>query len=276
MSPLLWKSDDRVCALLGKGENLPFPLSVHLQVTTRCNLNCAGCWYKAAPTDLDPEFSFRLVEEMAEAGSAWLAIGGGEPMLWEPLEKLVSQAQNLGLKVAITTNGTLLRPVAPDRLHVSCDAMHGQPLEAVLQALQYYKSRRVVVGVNHIVTTAEDLRRLEELIPEVSTITLLLPKPPRPDKLPYETLMSFIEAHRSKVWLDPCLVRVLRARGLLRQGGCRQGVTSMYIDVHEQVARCSNVRQRHPYRGLLPTWRELACPPDRWQPEPCILRGPVK
>ena len=57
-----------------------------------------------------------------------------------------------------------------------------------------------------------------------------------------------------RLWVFP--VRVLRARegALLRQ-----------------AARCSNARQRHPYRGLLPTWRELACPPDRWQPEPCIL-----
>ena len=62
----------------------------------------------------------------------------------------------------------------------------------------------------------------------------------------------------------------------LRRGGCRQGITSMYIDVHGRAARCSNVRQRLPYRGLLATWRELACPPDKWQPEPCILRGLLK
>jgi len=275
LSPLLWKSD-KVCALLGEGESLPFPLSVHLQVTTRCNLNCAGCWYRESPADLLPDFALSLAEEMAQVGSAWLAIGGGEPMLWGALEELTERAHGLGLKVAITTNGTLLRPAAPDRLHVSFDAMHGLPAEAAMRALRYYRDRGAVVGVNHIVTTAGDLQRLEKLIPEVSTITLLLPKPPRPEELPYEALVRFIEAHRQRVWLDPCLGRVLQARGLLRRGGCRQGITSMYIDVHGRAARCSNVRQRLPYRGLLATWRELACPPDKWQPEPCILRGLLK
>ena len=268
----VWKAEGKAYALLGDGERLPFPVSVHLQVTTRCNLRCQGCWYRAAPTDLALGFALELARDMAQAGSAWLAVGGGEPMLWPPLGQLASYARSLGLRIAVTTNGTLLRQdVHADRVHASCDAMHGVPWRQVWQVLRHCKSQGAAVGVNHIVTTTEDLQALERIAPLVDTVTLLLRKPPEPHKLPDDALMGFIEKYRAQVWLDPCLGRVLGAKGLLRAQQCRQGVTSMYIDVQKRAARCSNVEKRLPYGGLIAAWERLACPPDRWQPEPCIL-----
>jgi len=273
----IWSSGSRACVLLGEGESLPFPLTVHLQVTTRCNLRCVGCWYrKRTQRDLPWSFAERLIHEMADAGSLWLAVGGGEPLVWPDLARLVSEARGLGIRVAITTNGTVYHEdVTPDRVHVSYDAMHGVPWPTLCEHLEQYRGQGALVGVNHVVTTPQDLQKAYQALRDgVDAVTLLLHKPPRLDGVPWGEVVGLIQAQPRKIWVDACLARVLEARGLISTDfPCRQGITSMYVDAHGRAARCSNVAERIRYTGLVSTWQQLASPPDEWEPKPCIVES---
>jgi MoaA/NifB/PqqE/SkfB family radical SAM enzyme len=87
------------------------------RVTDRCNLSCSFCAFDkrlAFPrTQTDPAEVMRFAKLLADYQSrtgdkvllSWL---GGEPLLWEPLERLTHDARALGLQVSATTNGTTL------------------------------------------------------------------------------------------------------------------------------------------------------------------------
>lgn len=95
------------------------------QVTERCNLTCPFCSYDRglewSRRDADPQrirqFGRGLAQYQRETGDAvlvcWL---GGEPLLWSPLAELSTEfAAGHGLRVATTTNGTVLESAAVRR-----------------------------------------------------------------------------------------------------------------------------------------------------------------
>ncbi len=100
------------------------------QVTEHCNLSCPFCAFdrsiKRLRADADPKRLLRFGEVLAqyqqETGDpvlvSWL---GGEPLLWEPLEKISSRFVHVnGLQVATTTNGTALRSAKTRRHLIDC------------------------------------------------------------------------------------------------------------------------------------------------------------
>jgi radical SAM protein with 4Fe4S-binding SPASM domain len=97
----------------------PFkPLYVKLKVFYGCNLKCEMCnhWRdrRAPPVSID---RFQTVmRELAELGTRKIHISGGEPMLRPQVPDLVEQASTLGIKVTMTTNGTLVDKFKAKRL----------------------------------------------------------------------------------------------------------------------------------------------------------------
>ena len=85
------------------------PAFVRILPTDRCNLKCSYCW------QLDNESSEMTFDEFKKylAKASKLNVGmiaflGGEPMLWEPLYKAISECSNYHILTDVTTNGTLL------------------------------------------------------------------------------------------------------------------------------------------------------------------------
>lgn len=89
----------------------PFkPLYVKIKVNYGCNLKCEMCKHwrmtREAPIPMD---RFReVITELAEMGAQKIHFSGGEPMLRPQLPDLVAQATGLGMRVTLTTNGTLI------------------------------------------------------------------------------------------------------------------------------------------------------------------------
>jgi MoaA/NifB/PqqE/SkfB family radical SAM enzyme len=91
------------------------PLYVKIKLLFGCNLRCRMCahWRGARPTQLPTERLEALLEEIAAMGCRKVHLTGGEPGLRGDLERLVRTAASLGLRVTLTTNGTLVtRPRA--------------------------------------------------------------------------------------------------------------------------------------------------------------------
>ncbi|WP_459814180.1 radical SAM (seleno)protein TrsS [Geotalea toluenoxydans] len=89
------------------------PCSVLLEVTQRCNLQCAVCFADAGPgetADLSLErISWLLQRSMVAAGPCNLQLSGGEPTLRDDLPEIIELARRVGYSfIQLNTNGIRL------------------------------------------------------------------------------------------------------------------------------------------------------------------------
>jgi radical SAM protein with 4Fe4S-binding SPASM domain len=87
-------------------------LTMELELTRACNLVCKYC-YAASGQPLSGELDYAeitdAVRQAKDAGARRIIIlGGGEPLLYPQLRGLIMHIHNLGLKMDIFTNGTIL------------------------------------------------------------------------------------------------------------------------------------------------------------------------
>jgi len=80
--------------------------------TRRCNLHCAHCYTDSAdrdyPGELSTDEALALVDQLSAAGSPVLLISGGEPLRRPDLLQVAAHARDQGMRVVLSTNGTLI------------------------------------------------------------------------------------------------------------------------------------------------------------------------
>lgn len=93
-----------------KSERKPNLKSLHLHLTSRCNLNCDHC-YNAVQSrtieDIPTTTVFRLIDEFTQMGGQHLTLSGGEPMLHQDFKNIIRYASS-NLETRLLTNGTLI------------------------------------------------------------------------------------------------------------------------------------------------------------------------
>lgn len=133
---------------------------LRISITDRCNLRCVYCtywkeWQKRPPAEiLRYEELLRVAAVAAEAGVRKIRVTGGEPLVRRGIVGFLQELQRLpGIdQVCLTTNGVLLRELAPAiynagvrHLNVSLDTLKreryrqitgGDHLPAVMAGLQ--------------------------------------------------------------------------------------------------------------------------------------------
>src|SRR5512134_3544916 len=94
------------------------PLYVKIKVNYGCNLKCEMCkhWRETREPPISMERFKEVVIELGELGCKKIHFSGGEPMLRPQLPELVEHATQLGMRVTMTTNGTLIDKVKAKRL----------------------------------------------------------------------------------------------------------------------------------------------------------------
>ena len=107
----------------------PFPKSVKIEITSRCNYNCSYCGHKNSTRklgDMAPKLLYRLLRELKsldiqEVGLFLL----GEPFLVKELPMYIKYAKTIGIPyVFITTNGSLCSPeVLMDVVEAGLDSL---------------------------------------------------------------------------------------------------------------------------------------------------------
>lgn len=222
-----------------------FPLSCHILITSKCNLNCPGCFYKSNNSlKLASEINFekisRILYELKQAGTRSIAFGGGEPLLHPEITKICALAKKLGFYLAITSNGTILRKdIECDRIHFSFDKIHPVDFRTILKAIQFYRKKIKKIGINHVLTDKESLEKALSM--PVECLTLLLEKPVSrfTEWQRLSELYSFsLNSKKKKVWFDACLMKYWKGVE------CKQGKLSMSIDAELGCSRCSNVKKK--------------------------------
>ena len=80
--------------------------------TRRCNLHCAHCYTdsfdREYPDELTTDEALAMVDDLAAFGSPVLLISGGEPLRRPDLPAVAAHAVSRGMRVVISTNGTLM------------------------------------------------------------------------------------------------------------------------------------------------------------------------
>jgi radical SAM protein with 4Fe4S-binding SPASM domain len=93
------------------------PLSVHLDITYRCNERCEHCYLEHEGHDeLSSDEIRALLDQLAEAGVFFLTISGGEPFLRPDCFEIITHARSLGFNVKLKTNALLIREREAARL----------------------------------------------------------------------------------------------------------------------------------------------------------------
>src|SRR5512136_458640 len=81
-------------------------------VTRRCNLKCVHCYSSSQnilySDELTTQEGKRLIDDLAASGSPVLLLSGGEPLMRQDLPELAQYAVDKGMRVVISTNGTLI------------------------------------------------------------------------------------------------------------------------------------------------------------------------
>ena len=86
------------------------PLYVKLKLIYGCNLKCAMCnhWRETRERPLSLDRLRATLRDLAELGCRKIHFSGGEPLLRSGVPGLIAFAAELGLRVTMTTNGTLV------------------------------------------------------------------------------------------------------------------------------------------------------------------------
>ncbi|MBI2890778.1 MAG: radical SAM protein [Nitrospirae bacterium] len=101
------------------------PIQVVFEVTVRCNLRCHHCYNfdRAEPRplarsreELTPEEVLSIIDQLAEAGTLYLAFSGGEALMHPNLLDFVGQARRRYMLVRLKSNGIRLTPAAAREL----------------------------------------------------------------------------------------------------------------------------------------------------------------
>jgi MoaA/NifB/PqqE/SkfB family radical SAM enzyme len=86
-----------------------------IAVTNACNARCRFCSFPQVPAAkrvmADPAGLLSGLASARRAGVRFLSITGGEPLLYPELPAFLLRARELGIKVVLCTNGSLLTPL---------------------------------------------------------------------------------------------------------------------------------------------------------------------
>jgi radical SAM protein with 4Fe4S-binding SPASM domain len=100
-----------------KALGLGVPLSVHIDVTYRCNERCEHCYLEHdGENELTTAELRSFLLQFAEAGVFFLTISGGEPLLRRDCFEIIESARELEFNVKLKTNAVLVREKEARRL----------------------------------------------------------------------------------------------------------------------------------------------------------------
>lgn len=97
-------------------------LSVHWELTYRCNERCTHCYLDVLPPgaqvpgELTTEEAYQLIDQLAELGALTITFSGGELFLRHDAFDICTYARQNGFAIRLFTNGLQLKPAIADRI----------------------------------------------------------------------------------------------------------------------------------------------------------------
>src|SRR5581483_9092735 len=144
--------------LTDRAERVAAPLSALFELTGRCNLDCGHCYLDIAhpPEELTTAEACAVVDQLADAGTLFLTLTGGELFLRPDALAIARHARARGLALRLFTNATridarLAREIAAVRplgVEVSIYGTHADVHDGVTKRRRTL--RRTLRGLLHL------------------------------------------------------------------------------------------------------------------------------
>ena len=101
--------------LFAKAARNCIPLYGVLELLPLCNLNCDMCYVHLSKQEMQSQGRLRsldewisLAKQMKDAGTLFLLLTGGEPLLFHQFKELYCALKDMGMILTLNTNGTLI------------------------------------------------------------------------------------------------------------------------------------------------------------------------
>lgn len=241
-------------------------------LTSRCNLSCRHCYRDSASTvkrqeaELSDEKCITLVAEIKELNPPIVLLSGGEPLLRRNIFEIVRACKALGLRVGLSTNGTLIDRAMAEKIRQSSvdyvgisidgkaeshDKLRGLSgaSEASWQALELLNNLGVKTGVRFTLTKAnrgelmDILKRtlesgskrfcLDKFFKKIKEISLIDPE--------FEALTT--DSPADGMFLSRFVIDEQASLSCIRShGGCSAGERVVYLDSTGEVYPCQFLR----------------------------------
>jgi AdoMet-dependent heme synthase len=106
-----------ITAMSAKALKLNIPLSVHIDLTYRCNERCIHCYLDHHDHGEMTTAEIKdLFDQMADAGVFYLTISGGEILMRRDFFDILEHARMRTFAIKLKTNGILIRDKEADRI----------------------------------------------------------------------------------------------------------------------------------------------------------------
>jgi radical SAM protein with 4Fe4S-binding SPASM domain len=156
-----------------KALGLGIPLSVHLDITYRCNERCVHCYL-----DHDDHGEMTTAEikdvldQLSEAGVFFLTLSGGEVLMRRDFFEILEHARRLLFNVKVKTNGVMIREAQAKRMRalgveqVQISVYSHRPevhdgitklpgsLKRTVEAIRFLKSQGLKVVIANVLMTS--------------------------------------------------------------------------------------------------------------------------
>lgn len=142
-----------------KSGGLNSPQKISFNITKKCNLKCRHCFSDAGnpdPNELTTKELFKLIDQMKDAGSFSITIGGGEPLLRNDLFEVIKYARDNFISVSLVTNGLLINKEIAQRL----DALNLDTITVSIDGLK--KNHDYIRGEGNFRKTINNIRILRK------------------------------------------------------------------------------------------------------------------
>lgn len=170
------------------------PINGSLELLPLCNMNCDMCYVRLSKEEMQAKGRLRskdewisLAEQMKDAGTLFLLLTGGEPLLFPQFKELYKELQNMGMILTINSNGTLINEEwadffaehKPRRMNITLygadDKAYEQlchypgGFEKTIRAIRLLRERDIDVKINGSITTKneEDIKKIIDLSKEL-------------------------------------------------------------------------------------------------------------
>ena len=152
-------------------------------MSRRCNLHCIHCYADSEnrryPGELTIEEARRMLEDLAQFRIPALLLSGGEPLFHPRFFELAGYARALGLRLTISTNGTLIEPSLAQRIKELGVSYVGISFDGLGKVNDQFRGKRGAFdaarsGVRHLKAVGQRVglrftltRRNFEALPEI-------------------------------------------------------------------------------------------------------------
>lgn len=271
---------------------LKAPMLMHVELTTRCPLNCKQCYCDLSTgKDIDKSMLFSYLEEAAEIGIKNIAFSGGEPLVYPYLVDVISYATKLGLYSAVATSGYGLDKNKIDELegagisqiyislNGSTKEIHNKSRDAFeesIKALKLLRASNIKYAINWVARkdNAKDFGNLVKLAKEyeVSQIAILVLKPDSKYQIDnylndeeFFDLARLLRKYNDRdlpIYVESCYSNLRayllsnRNKGIM--AGCTAGRYLMAIDVEGRFMPCRHLPFPEKYPSIKEYWNDSA------------------